>query len=218
MPGYGAVVFELSPEALVGYLASALVVISLTMTSVVRLRFISLIGSITFLIYGLLIESAPIVITNAAIIVINAWFLRKEFASGTTGGVDLGASHIRPDSPFLRDFVDFHLADIHRYQPDFELSTGDDVTAWLLNRDGLPAGLLIGRRSGTTLTIDLDYVLGPWQDSRLGHWLFGRGADVFRRDGITIVRSRGSTEAHRKYLERIGFHPVPGSDILDLAL
>jgi hypothetical protein len=211
-------VFELSPEALVGYLASALVVISLTMTSVVRLRFISLLGSITFAIYGVLIESAPIVITNTAIIGINAWFLRKEFASGTSGGVDLGASHIRPDSPFLQDFVAFHLADIHRFQPDFELPTGDDVTAWLLNRDGLPAGLLIGRRSGPTLTIDLDYVLGPWRDSRLGDWLFGRGADVFRRDGITTVRSYGSTDTHRKYLERMGFHPAPGSDILDLIL
>ncbi|HYN32799.1 MAG TPA: hypothetical protein VES40_09250 [Ilumatobacteraceae bacterium] len=210
--------FELSPEALVGYLASALVVISLTMTSVVRLRLLSLFGSTTFLVYGALIESAPIIVTNSAIIVINVWFLRKEFASGTTGGVDLGASHIRPDSPFLQDFVAFHLADIHRFQPDFELSTGDDVAAWLLNRDGLPAGLLIGRRDNTTLTIDLDYVLGPWRDSRLGNWLFGRGADVFRRDGITTVRSYGSTEDHRKYLERMGFHPVPGSDVLDLTL
>ena len=63
--------FELSPEALVGYLASALVVISLTMTSVVRLRIISLLGSIAFVVYGLLIDSAPVVVTNAAIMVIN---------------------------------------------------------------------------------------------------------------------------------------------------
>ena len=148
--------FELSPEALVGYLASALVVVSLTMRSVVRLRIISLLGSITFVVYGLLIDSAPIVVTNAAIMAINVWFLRKEFASVSGGGFDLGASHIRPDSPFLRDFVDFHLIDIHRFQPDFVLTTGDDVTSWLLTRDGLPAGLLIGRRSGSTLTIDLD--------------------------------------------------------------
>ncbi len=206
--------FELSLEALVGYVASALVVISLTMTSVVRLRLISLVGSIMFVVYGVLIESAPIILTNSAIILINAWFLRKEFASGAAGGVDLGASHIRPDSPFLQDFVAFHLADIHRFQPDFEFPTGDDVTAWLLNRDGLPAGLLIGRLQDSTLTIDLDYVLGPWRDSRLGHWLFGRGADVFRNDGITTVRSYGSTETHRKYLERIGFRPTDDPAVL----
>ena len=43
---------------------------------------------------------------------------------------------------------------------------------------------------------------------KLWHWLFGRGADVFRRDGITTVRSHGSTDTHRKYLERIGFRPT----------
>lgn len=211
--------FELTPTALVGYLASALVVTSLTMTSVVRLRTISLLGSIAFVVYGLLLSSAPIVITNGAIMVINVWFLRKEFASGMSGGVDLGASHIRPDSPYLQDFVAFHLVDIHRFQPDFELPTGDDVTSWLLTRDGLPAGLLIGRRTDSTLIVDLDYVLGPYRDSRLGRWLFGRGADVFRRDGITTVRSAGSTDTHRKYLERMGFDPDPGApDSLQLTL
>lgn len=203
--------FELTPTALIGYLASALVVTSLTMTSVVRLRFFSLLGSITFLVYGLLLASAPIVITNVAIMVINVWFLRKEFASGAAGGVELGASHIRPDSPYLHDFVAFHLADIHRFQPDFQLPTGDDVTSWLLTRDGLPAGLLIGRRTDASLMIDLDYVLGPYRDSRLGRWLFGRGANTFRSDGITTVRSAGSTDTHRKYLERMGFEPDPRS-------
>lgn len=211
--------FELTSTALVGYTASALVVISLTMTSVVRLRIISLLGSTTFLLYGALIESAPIILTNSAIVVINIWFLRREFASGMSGGIDLGASHIRIDSPYLQDFVAFHMADIHRYQPDFELPTGDDVTSWLLTRDGLPAGLLIGRRTGSSLMIDLDYVLGPYRDSRLGRWLFGRGADTFRRDGITMVRTAASTETHRTYLERMGFEPDPTSPgSLQLAL
>ena len=202
---YGAVVFELNGAELVGYLASTLVVVSLAMTSVVRLRIISLLGSIAFVLYGSLIGSTPILITNALIAGINTWYLRKEFASGSTGGVDLGVSHIRPDSPFLADFVAFHLIDIHRFQPDFRVPTGDDVVTLLLNRDGLPAGLLIGRRSGSTLTIDLDYVLGPYRDSRLGRWLYGQGADVFRADGIDRLRSAGTTDTHRKYLERVGF-------------
>ena len=197
--------FELNGVELVGYLASALVVLSLTMTSVVRLRMVSLCGSIIFFVYGALIESVPIMLTNSSIAAINIWFLRKEFASGGPHGRDLGVSHIRPDSPFLADFVAFHLADIHRFQPDFHLPTGDDIVTLLLNRDGLPAGLLIGRRQGSALTIDLDYVLDPYRDSRLGRWLYGPGADVFRADGITELRSAGTTDTHRKYLERVGF-------------
>ena len=206
---YGAGVFELNGVELVGYLASALVVLSLTMTSVVRLRMVSLCGSITFFVYGTMIDSVPIMITNGSIAVINVWFLRKEFASGGPHGRDLGVSRIRPDSPFLSDFVAFHLTDIHRFQPDFRLPIGDDVVTLLLNRDGLPAGLLIGRRSGSTLTIDLDYVLGPYRDSRLGRWLYGPGAEVFRADGITELRGAGTTDFHRKYLERVGFRASP---------
>jgi hypothetical protein len=212
-------VFELSGVELIGYTASALVVLSLTMTSVVRLRMVSLCGSVTFFVYGALIDSVPIMITNGSIAIINVWFLRREFASGGPHGRDLGVSHIRPDSPFLADFVAFHLIDIHRFQPDFHLPEGDDVVTLLLNRDGLPAGLLIGRRHGSTLTIDLDYVLGPYRDSRLGRWLYGPGAAVFRADGITELRSAGTTDTHRKYLERVGFHPsVADSDLYELTL
>ncbi len=211
--------FELSGVELVGYLASALVVLSLTMTSVVRLRIVSLCGSLTFFVYGALIESAPIMITNGSIAVINVWFLRREFASGGPHGPDLGVSRIRPDSPFLADFVAFHLVDIHRFQPDFHLPTGDDVVTLLLNRDGLPAGLLIGRRRGSTLTVDLDYVLGPYRDSRIGRWLYGPGADVFRSDGIDQLRSAGTTDTHRKYLERVGFRESPTDpDLYELTL
>ena len=209
----------MSPTAMVGYLASALVVLALTMTSVVRLRMVSLAGSITFFVYGTLIDSVPIMITNGSIAVINVWFLRKEFASGGPHGRDLGVSHIRPDSPFLADFVAFHLIDIHRFQPDFHVPTGDDVVTLLLNRDGLPAGLLIGRRQGSTLTIDLDYVLSPYRDSRLGRWLYGPGSDVFRADGIEQLRSAGTTDTHRKYLERVGFRRSSADpDLYELAL
>ena len=200
---------NLSGPELVGYLASALVVTALTMTSVVRLRMFSLAGSITFTIYGALIGSPPIVITNTAIAIINIWFLRKEFAGGSDHGIDLGVSHIRADSPFLHDFVSFYLDDIHRFQPNFTIPQGDDAVALLLTRDGLPAGMVIGRRTGSTLKIDLDYVRSPYRDSRLGQWLYGDGADVFRDDGYTTLTSSGSGDTHRKYLESVGFKPGP---------
>jgi len=209
----------MSFTAVVGYVASALVVLALTMTSVVRLRMVSLAGSVTFFVYGALIDSVPIMLTNGAIAVINVWFLRKEFDSGGPHGRDLGVSHIRSDSPFLADFIAFHLIDIHRFQPDFHLPKDDDVVTLLLNRDGLPAGMLIGRRNGATLTIDLDYVLGEFRDSRLGRWLYGPGAQVFRADGIEQLRSAGTTDTHRKYLERVGFRLSPDEpDLYTLTL
>lgn len=189
---------------LLGYLASAIVVTSLTMSSVVRLRILSLFGSTTFFVYGLLIESVPIMITNVSIAAINIWFLTKE---ARRGGVDLGVSKIRADSPFLLDFISFHASDIGRFQPDFAMPVGDDVVALLLTRDGLPAGALIGRQTGTVLQVDLDYVLAAYRDTRLGDWLYRDESKVFRSLGISELRAEVTTDSHVRYLERMGFEP-----------
>lgn len=195
----------LSGTEVVGYIGSLVVVVSLTMTSVVRLRALSLVGSFTFIAYGLLIDSVPIVITNAAIAVINVWFLAREFSPRSSRGRDLGASQIRADSPFLLDFVEFHIDDICSFQPDFVLPAGPDVVAFVMTRDGLPAGLLVGRRDGDRLMIDLDYVLAAYRDSRIGRCLFGPGASIFRDAGIGVLCADAPNEAHAKYLERMGF-------------
>lgn len=200
---------------ILGYAASAIVVTSLTMSSVVRLRLLSLCGSATFFVYGLLIESAPIMITNISIATINVWFLTKEFRKG---GVDLGVSRIRADSPFLLDFITFHASDIGRFQPDFAMPVGDHVVALLLTRDSLPAGALIGRQDGDVLRVDLDYVLAAYRDSRLGDWLYSDQSKVFRALGINELRADVTTDAHVRYLERMGFQRDAAADGLLLRL
>ena len=199
---------------LVGYVASALVVLALTRTSVVRLRILSLVGSLAFVTYGALIGSVPILITNSCIAIINIWFLRKEFVGGAGGGFAIGASVVRGDSAFLRDFVQYHLGDIRKFQPEFSLPAGDDVFALMLTRDSLPAGLVVGRRRDlTTLRIDLDYVLADYRDSRLGRWL---GTDVFRDAGFRLRVADATTSSHDEYLERIGFERRGDEFVLDL--
>ena len=188
---------------LVGYLASALVVTSLAMTSVVRLRLISLAGSITFVVYGALIGSIPIIITNASIAMLNIYFLRREFSRG---GRDFGAVVVPRESPFLVDFLRSHAADIARFQPDFDIEQDDDDFALVLTRDGLPAGVLLGRRSGERLDVRLDYVLREYRDSRLGRWLYGNGSEVFRDHGVERIVARGTSTAHEAYLRGLGFH------------
>ena len=205
--------FEFTPVEILGYAASTLVVLSLAMSSVVRLRILSLAGSSLFLVYALLIESVPIIITNAAIACINIWYLRLELGHHR----DLGVSPIPPDSPFLGDFLAFHLDDIRRFQPDVELPLDPDVMALLLTRDGLPAGVVIGRRDDDTLQIDIDYVLKSYRDSRLGQWLFSDGADVFRSAGLSRIVSLPGTEQHRSYLAGIGFRADGDHYVFDLS-
>lgn len=191
-------------QQLIGYLASALVVTSLSMTSVVRLRMFSLAGSVTFMTYGFLIGAVPIIVTNIAIAVLNVWFLSRELG----GRRDLGAVVVPPDSPFLADFLANHAADISHFQPEHDEGHPTDF-ALVLTRDGMPAGVVLGDRDGERLDITLDYVMRAYRDSRLGNWLYGDGARVFRSAGIATVTTAGGNETHRNYLARVGFERDP---------
>ena len=64
---------------------------------------------------------------------------------------------------------------------------------------------VVGRRTGAQLDIDLDYVMSAYRDSRLGNWIYGPGSKVFRSAGIDRLVSKPGNEAHRTYLERVGF-------------
>jgi hypothetical protein len=170
------------------------------MTSVVRLRMISLAGSAAFLVYGVLIGSVPIIGTNLAIACLNIWFLWRELG----GGRDLGAVVVPTDSPFLLDFLHHHEPEIKSFQPEYDPAASAGF-AMVLTRDGLPAGAILGESDGATLDITLDFVLRAYRDSRLGHWVYGPGARVFRSAGIAQPTAAAALESHTSYLLRVGF-------------
>lgn len=66
-----------------GYLASLFVLMSFLMRNITTLRYVNTLGCIFFVIYGVLLSSWPIIITNAAIIMVNFYYLfinKKETA------------------------------------------------------------------------------------------------------------------------------------------
>lgn len=183
----------------IGYVASILVVASLAMTSVVRLRILSLLGSIAYVVYGVALSAWPIVIANAVIAVLNIWNLYRVLTS-TQG---LGVSPIAVDAPYLADFLDSHQADIDKFQPGVRPEPGDQ--AWLFLRDGLPVGALVGRVEGSDFKVKLDYVRPPYRDAKLGAWLFSDGFGKLGLSGVKSIQTNAGTTEHRRYLRGLGF-------------
>ena len=66
---------------IIGYSASALVAISLMMSSIVKLRVINLIGAALFTLYGLLIGAYPVAVLNFTIVLIDLYYLRETIKS-----------------------------------------------------------------------------------------------------------------------------------------
>ncbi|GAB2650915.1 YgjV family protein [Vibrio panuliri] len=68
---------DINMVEILGYAASIMVAISLTMKDIVKLRVLNFIGCALFTAYGLMIDSWPVVLTNGFIACVNIYFLAK---------------------------------------------------------------------------------------------------------------------------------------------
>lgn len=195
---------------LIGYLASLLVLISLLMTSVVKLRIINLIGSFIFAIYALAIRSYPTAVMNFCLVGVNIWQLIR--IRRTNKHFFLLQTPL--DSPFLRHFLDFYRQDIDAYFPGFRLETAGADTAFFVCCDTEAAGLLIGRETEKgTLELSLDYSTPAFRDCSVGRFLYAQLA----QQGCKKLVFRECSEKHRAYLKKMGFTPTEAGYVKHLA-
>ena len=68
---------EFNMVEILGYAASIMVAISLTMKDIVRLRVLNFIGCALFTAYGIRIDAWPVAATNGFIACVNIYFLAK---------------------------------------------------------------------------------------------------------------------------------------------
>jgi len=196
-----------SPVELVGYLASALIVLSLVMASALRLRIINLIGATVFAVYGTLIGSWPVIVTNAAIIGINVYYLTIMLRSRARQGY-FEVVAVPTDSPILHRFVAQHVSDMRRFQPSFA-SIEPHHLVWMILHDAAPVGVVVGERDDDHIRLHLDYVIAEHRDFTAGELLFGHSGTLHYL-GIDRVSSLAETDAHRRYLEKMGFRRANG--------
>ncbi|CAN5598954.1 hypothetical protein BH23BAC4_BH23BAC4_00100 [soil metagenome] len=192
---------------LIGYVASALVAISLMMSSILRLRVINLAGAAAFAVYGVLIEAWPVAVVNVFIVGINIYYLR-----GILGSKEyFRLLDVRPESHYLRDFLSFYKKEIDTFQPGFSYAPSPELLTVFVLRDMVPAGVLIGRQDGDTLEVLLDFVIPQYRDFKIGRYLFGQ-VDFFRQHRIREVVAPTGTREHKQYLERMGFSDSESED------
>lgn len=187
---------------LVGYAASVIVAISLMMSSVLRLRIINLIGSAAFAIYGLLIGAIPVAILNGAIVLVNVYHLVQMLQAKEY----FRLLKLRPDSDYLRYFLNFYAKDVLRVLPDFEYRpTEKQVTLFIL-RDCAPVGVFIAEEKvAGVLQVVLDFVIPHYRDLKIGKFLFVEHAGFFRERGIREIIIAPRSKGFDKYLMQVGF-------------
>lgn len=193
----------------IGYISSVLVAISLTMSSIVKLRWYNLLGAGIFSFYGFMIGSLPVGLLNLFIVFANIYYLRGMYSKKES----FNAIRTQIDDNYLQYYLDFYKKDIVKFFPKTEQIVEDirenrDAWVLLLLRDAQLAGILIGKRNGASLNILIDYVTAPYRDLKTGEYVY-QHSNLFVREGIELLIQETDKDPQRKFLQKMGFTEQP---------
>ena len=181
-----------------GYIGSALVVVSMLMSSIVKLRVVNTIGSIVSGTYALIVGAFPLVLMNGCLIVINVYNLFKLL--NTKQVYDLVEANV--DDALINYFLNRYSEDIKAHFPEFNAKEANGCKAYVICCEGKPAGLSIGEEKEGLLNILIDYSTPEYRDCSVGAFLYSKLAE---KDIHKLVFSQELTEAHRTYMDKVGF-------------
>lgn len=194
---------------LVGYFASLLVLISLLMTSVVKLRIINSIGSMIYVVYALVIHSYPTALMNFGLVVINVYFLirirqQKMDYSLVQGQVDESAT---------QHFLQVHRNDIGKFFPDYDFAIDNSLLVYFVYAGSAPAGLLLAKDLGDgRLGVLLDYSTPQYRDCSVGRFLY----PALKDQGVRALVAQGGIAKHEEYMRKMNFQEQNGEFVKEI--
>jgi len=186
----------------VGYLASVLILVSLLMSSIIKLRWINLLGCIVFSIYGLMIGALPVGISNLIIGMINIYYLARIYSAKEYFKI----LPVETDSDYLNYFLTFYQRDIHKFFSQSVFPVNEETIGFFIVRNAVPAGVFLASKKGLdSLLIELDYAVPEYRDLKTGRYVYEKQRQYFLDKGYNRLYSYAYNQDHVKYLKKMGF-------------
>ncbi|MBR1637753.1 MAG: YgjV family protein [Treponema sp.] len=185
---------------MIGYFGSFLVIVSMLMTSVVKLRIINTVGSVIFCGYAICIHSYPTAAMQLCLIAINIINLYKLMNTKK----EYTAVNVKAEDGFLNHFLDENFSDIAHFFPDCSKPSSDDEVILIMCGQN-PAGVFVASKenddSPGALFIKLDYTTPAYRDTSAAKFLF----DFLKSQGVQKLSTKTIIPAHKRYLKKMGF-------------
>ena len=187
----------------IGYAASIIIAISMTMSSIVRFRWVNIVGAITFSIYGFLLGAIPVGILNGLIVLVDIYYLQKIYSKKEV----FDTLEISSESDYLVKFLKFHNDRIQKICPGFAYNPDMNTVSFFILRNASVAGLFLAHRDEkNVLVVGLDYVLPEYKDFKNGKYVYFNLKDSFINMGYTRVKAKANDLQYMKYLKKLGFN------------
>lgn len=197
--------------SIIGWGGSALVVVSLLQTRILRLRVLNLVGCVVLVGFNLVIGVWPMVGMNAVLVAINLWFivtmLRQRHDETAFEVLEVG-----PADEYLRHVLRVHGEDILRFNPHFVHDPGDTQDAFLVQKGDETVGVVLLREEGDTARVLLDYVTPRYRDFSPGEFVWRRSGLLAERGVRRVVTPPAMVGA---YYDRLGFRREGESWVLE---
>lgn len=187
---------------LIGYFASIVIAISMTLSSIIKFRWINLFGALTFSIYGFLIGTLPVGLLNAFIASVDIYYLINIYTQKEIFEI----LEVRADNKYLLRFLKSHHKDIQRFFPDFTYKAELNTISFFILRDATVAGLFLAHREDDNiLKVGLDFVLPEYRDFKNGRFIYAHLRKRFIKYGYKVIKAPIISKKYSKYLLKIGF-------------
>lgn len=182
---------------LIGYIGSALVLISFLMASVIKLRIINTIGSLISVIYSLIISAYPTALMNAVLVCINIYYLIQYMRLNRAYAVVKSTM----DESLIHYFLEQTSSDLSTYFPHYQsdLQQADCILSVFLKTELV--GFFAGKIDGKTIDILVDYTTPTYRDTSVGRQLYV----YLKQQGYHELVYQGNNAKHIHYLNGMGF-------------
>lgn len=185
-----------------GYLASLLLGLSLIVNNDLRFRWLNSGGCLAFIVYGVLIDAIPIILTNAGLLLINLYTLLKIYKKKE----DFELVEFEPSDKLVRKFLAYHEEDLKDYFPGFQWDNSAEDIRFVVLRDMAFANVFIATIRQGIAEVCINYTIPKYRDYKVGRFIFEKERAFLLSKGIKkLVYKEVVNKDHQHFLEVMGF-------------
>lgn len=193
---------DFSTIEIFGYLASALIALSMAVSSIIKFRWINLIGALGLAIYAIIIGAIPVAIVNGLIVALDIYYLFKAYTKNEVFQI----LELEKGDDYLRQFIHFYKTDIQKFFPNFEHKDEEQAFQFLILRNMNVAGAFIAKKQeNSSYYVDLDYVTPEFRDFKSGKYVYSQLKEKLLLKDCTKLLTFSKNKTHQKYLKKLGF-------------
>lgn len=203
----------------IGWIGSILIVWSLMQSRVLRFRWMNFIGAFIATIYNGVIGVWPFAFMNAAITLIDAYWILRLYRERHDEAV-YSVLLLEPEDAYLQHVLSVHSEDIARHQPDFDRHVASDDTSratFLVTRGDEAVGVVAVKREGSGVgLVELDWVKERFRDFAPGEFVY-RSSHALSDAGFSRLEIKNHAAIDPVYLGRMGFEAQDDRWVRELA-